>query len=297
MSLKDYKSDINLNGNEPIGDTSHYRDELNSLRIDKLSNRVTIISIIIPCLIGAVLFFAYMDMKEQVLDVDTSKQSQVEQISELFDSKLNALDVRIARNRFDLDKELPEIKNRATQIEGLVTKTANTKMDKKDAQAAIASIEKKINTDLSKIKADMQALEAENNKALDAATASMKKLDDRIKDISSKLSDAVAGLAKLTDQLAWTQKQLSIVDKRQKDLESARSSQPDLEKQIAEARASLLKKIQEIEDQLDTQIRILDHKILENAIKIQKPPIQSDEAPPDDETLEPGVIMEESLGD
>ena len=76
MNLKDFRPDIpdfdadeeSLKQNKRQGSASIYHEEINTLKIEKLSNRVTIISIIIPCLISAILIFAYLDMKERVVD-------------------------------------------------------------------------------------------------------------------------------------------------------------------------------------------------------------------------------------
>ena len=87
MNLKDFNPDNqDMDGDVEITD-SIYQQEINSLKIDKLSNRVTIISIIIPCLIGAILIFGYLDMKERVVDVDITKNSQFEKISQQLEEK------------------------------------------------------------------------------------------------------------------------------------------------------------------------------------------------------------------
>jgi len=106
MGLKDFHSDASALSEEDEDSiaSSSYLQELNTLKIDKLSNRVSIISIMLPVLIGVVMFFIYLDIKEQVVDADISKTSQVETLTRRAEEKLNALDVRIAKNRFDLVK-------------------------------------------------------------------------------------------------------------------------------------------------------------------------------------------------
>ena len=80
-NLKSFKIDpLNLpdTDDEESLESSGYHQEINTLKIEKLSNRVTIISVIIPCLICAILVFIYLDMKERVVDVDETKKLQVE---------------------------------------------------------------------------------------------------------------------------------------------------------------------------------------------------------------------------
>ncbi|MCP4023065.1 MAG: hypothetical protein GY729_14585, partial [Desulfobacteraceae bacterium] len=110
MNLRDFRNDPeDARDENAIAADSSYHEEINTLKIDKLSNRVTIISIILPCIIGAIIVFAYLDMKERVVDVDTTKQNQVEQIAKLLDEKLNTMDLKIAKNSFEIEKKLPEI--------------------------------------------------------------------------------------------------------------------------------------------------------------------------------------------
>lgn len=123
-SLGNFRNDISNLSDEPEKQKSEgtasqaamYHQEINTLKIEKLSQRITIISIIIPCIIIAILAFAYIDMKERVVDVDENQGSHVEQIARTLEEKLNALDVRIAKATFDLDEKLALIEKRATSL-------------------------------------------------------------------------------------------------------------------------------------------------------------------------------------
>ncbi|THB80801.1 MAG: hypothetical protein D3926_05345 [Desulfobacteraceae bacterium] len=311
MSLRDYKSDFQ--SHEPDADdmgdrTAAFRDEINTLKIDKLSNRVTIISIIIPCLVGAILFFAYMDMKEKVTDVDLSKQSQVERISDQFDAKLNALDVKIAKNRFDYDKEIPELKKKATQIEGMLTKATASMADKKETLTAIKSLEKKIESASSEIKTTSEALKKSSKKQLTAMDKKQavfeKKMEKQFKDsvdtLGNQINAKLGLLSELTDQLAVLKKQISIVDIRQKDLETKHTSTKHLEKQIADTKEQILRNIQVLETSFKKEFKVLDQKILNNAIKIQNPSVQSSTTPaqvPTTGPVPPKPIVEETIAE
>ncbi|MBU2431806.1 MAG: hypothetical protein KKH99_14020, partial [Proteobacteria bacterium] len=123
--IKDFDKEDPAAGSDTPIQSSEYLEEINTLKIDKLSNRVTIISIIIPCLIGAILLFAYLDMKERVVDADLNKQTQYEKISRQLEEKLNALDVKIAKNRYDLDSSVPALEKKNLALEGQLTKKAD----------------------------------------------------------------------------------------------------------------------------------------------------------------------------
>ena len=46
-----------------------YREEMKDLRVEKLNQRVAIITILIPCLIGVILFIAYRDLTGKVTEI------------------------------------------------------------------------------------------------------------------------------------------------------------------------------------------------------------------------------------
>ena len=87
MNLKDFRPDMDLDSdNETLKQkdsdisSSIHSEEINTLKIDKLSNRVTIISIIIPChrVIGAngklVGYGGGLHRKQALLDLESSVQ-------------------------------------------------------------------------------------------------------------------------------------------------------------------------------------------------------------------------------
>lgn len=289
MHLKDFKNDIDEPENLA---SSIYHEEISTLKIDKLSNRVTIISIIIPCLIGAILFFAYMDMKERVITADATKQSQVDRISEQFESKLNALDVKIAKNRFDLDNELPKINTKTTQIEGLLAKTAASKADKAEIQAELNDLKKRITDNSNQNKTNIQTIEQANQKSVSVIKESEERLVSQLNEIKKQFSGKISELTQLSEQLAQVKKQLSIVDIRQKDLEKKQANTQALDARINETKTQLLKNIQILQNNIENELKSLDQKILNNTIQIQKPrPVTSDTSP----STKPEAIIEEVI--
>ena len=42
------------------------QDELRELKIEKLGQRVTLLTILIPCMIGVILVITYLDIKDRV---------------------------------------------------------------------------------------------------------------------------------------------------------------------------------------------------------------------------------------
>lgn len=235
MSLKDFKpgnesfleDEKFLKQSDSKMQASIYHEETNALKIDKLSNRVTIISIILPCLIGAIIAFAYFNMKERMVDVDLTKQNQVQAIFNQLEEKLNALDVKIAKNKFDLDNKLTELNKKRVSLKGQIAKLASTKIDAKTVKNRFAELEKQIAGNLSQDKAFVQTLEKNNQQAL----AHIKKNQDQFNSNTRQIKEEIksfkenfdAKLQQLSDQdfeVGKLRKDLSLLDKKYKALDN-----------------------------------------------------------------------------
>jgi len=228
------KSDSSIEG-------AVYHEEINTLKIDKLSNRITIISIIIPCIIGAILVFAYLDMKERVVDVDQTKNTQVERISQQLEEKLNALDVKIAKNKFDLDKQLPQITAKQTAFEGKMTKLAAAKADSKSVKSMMAKVEGKIvsntkhdkalNTQVATLKKKLDTTLAENNTKVEKTVSQIK---EEITLFKEEFDARLLELSNYEQQIGELKKDFSLMDKKVRRQEQESLSQADMDKALSE---------------------------------------------------------------
>ena len=59
-----------------------YRQEMKDLRVEKINQRVTIITVLIPCLIGIVLYIAYRDITGRVSESEFTGSKEVRALSE-----------------------------------------------------------------------------------------------------------------------------------------------------------------------------------------------------------------------
>ena len=312
MNLKDFKPDISNfdSGEKSLKDSdsqvsaSIYHEEINTLKIEKLSNRVTIISIIIPCLIGAILVFAYLDMKERVFDVDATKQSQVDKISQQLEEKLNALDVKIAKNRFDLDNKLPEFDKKSVSLEGQITKLARLKADSETINAQFAKlenqftkIEKRVANNANQDKTTLLAIEGINEQTLSAFKENKTQFDktaQQIKNEADLLKNQFnARLLELSDydqQIGELRKDFSLMDKRYKNLETESTSQAIVDKQIKQLENDL----NNLMNTLDSRIETLNQKLVANISRLQKDIDQLSNRPSDSTEPKPQINIDSS---
>jgi len=270
MNLKDFKSDdpdfnedeksLNRTGSEIPA--SIYHEEINTLKIEKLSNRVTIISIIIPCLIGAILIFAYLDMKERMVDVDLTKQNQVERISQQLEEKVNALDVKIAKNKFELDNKLPELNKKSVSFEGQIAKLTSTKADVKTIKDQFAKLEKQVANNANQDKATLQTIERINKQIL----SSTQKIKDETTLFKEEFDARLLELSDYELQIGELRKNLSLLDKKFKGFEQDTVSQAVVDEKINQLNIDLNNHMKSLGQQVDK----LNQKLTTNISRLQK---------------------------
>lgn len=255
-SLGNFRSDVsNLSDDEETGDAdiqaSMYHQEINTLKIEKLSQRITIISVIIPCIIIAILAFAYIDMKERVVDVDQTQGSQVAKIAKALEEKLNALDVRIAKATFDLDEKLALIEKKSQALENQAARMSSTKADSKSVEKALAKLaklEKQIKANAGQDKSTLAAMERINRQlqaGIKENNVQFKSKSDQIKDeiqlFKEEFDARLLELSAYEQQIAELTKTTSLYDKKLKTLNQEIGA--DTDKKLAQVRQALERKI------------------------------------------------------
>ncbi|MFN2356147.1 MAG: hypothetical protein ABR534_00215 [Desulfotignum sp.] len=261
MGLKDFHSNASdLSESEEDGDSiasSSYLQELNTLKIDKLSNRVTIISVMLPVLIGAVLFFIYLDIKDQVVDVDISKTNQVEHMIRKSEEKLNALDVRIAKNQFDLDEKLPQLEKKLASLETqmaqiIASKADVTTLDDSIARldTALAKQDQRIRNNAAQNKTNVEQMERINGSLLTAVQETQEQVEKISRDMEKKISSLKESMDTRIVDLQTMQKNLSLLDKQIKDVEKQIMNRKEISQRFADLESALKKAISELQEKL-----------------------------------------------
>ncbi|WP_300458509.1 hypothetical protein [Desulfobacula sp.] len=281
MNLKDFRPDHpNFDTGKKAGKMSDrdipasaYHEEINTLKIDKLSNRVTIISIIIPCLIGAIFIFAYLDITERMVDVDQTKQSQVERVSQQVEEKLNALDVKIARNRYDLDNQLPVLNTKTTSLEGQMVKLTHSKADAKSIADQFDKLSKQVANNANQDKTTLQTFERINKETLSTIKKNQTLFDTTSQQIKNEITlfkeefdVRLLELSHYDEQIGALQKELSLLVKKYNRLEQETLSSATLDERLTPLKTDLDHHIKTI----DAQVDVLNRKLTANISRLQK---------------------------
>ena len=237
-----------------------FHQEANTLKIEKLSQRVTILSVIIPCIIIAILAFVYMDITEKVVDVDQTQANQMAQVSQDLEIKLNALDVRIAKATHELDEKLTALETKRQALENQTAKMSAAKVDLKAMETALAKLNKRIKANAGQDKSTLAAMERINRQllsAIDKNSSDFKAISAQIKkklhlfkeDVHARLLE----LSAYEQRIAQLVKDTSLLDKKLDELKKniAVSTDKKLDKKIGLLRQDLEKQIADVKRRAD----------------------------------------------
>jgi DNA repair exonuclease SbcCD ATPase subunit len=242
---------------EPVSEQTLYQEEARDRRIEKISHRVTIISILVPVIIGAVFYIAYRDISSRVSQGQDTGAMEIQNLSAQLEDKYAALlakygdlEASLAQKLEALDKADKTIKDSLKEAADTVNKINATKADKKDQQETIA----KIDTALMPIRKELEAL-APLRGDLKVVTDELASLD---KSLQQQLAAVASNVDKALKDLTQIQSEIPALSERKLDkdalqlelLKARKNAQRDLDltkAAIDKRLATILEKIKNLE--------------------------------------------------
>jgi chromosome segregation ATPase len=256
---------------------SFYREELKDMRLEKLNNRVTFITVLIPCLIGILLFFVYRDLTGRVSQTEDTGLQEVQKLSQRIDEKMtdmaardNDLAVSITQKLENIDSRMSGLEKKLDQTGQALSRLDETKIDKADQSRdierieealvpireelqtlnpmreelkALAPLREEIDTlhglrrDLNALNQNSDVLRNDLTEAIAAFTGSFEKTDQRIIALQEKM-EAMAGSAQ------------SSIDQQKLDLELLRLKK-SIQLRLFEVVTKVEERLKSIESRLD----------------------------------------------
>jgi DNA repair exonuclease SbcCD ATPase subunit len=191
-----------------------YHEEMKDLRVEKLNQRITLISILLPCLIAVVIYFGYRDLTGRVHqgrdsgNLEVQKLSnQMEALSKKFNEKLIAFSTTLSTqdqnfgnsisgklntinsNIEVLNQSMKSLNENLEQTKSAIKKIDAAKADKKIQEAAIA-----------KLKADLDPLKNEFQ-SLTNIRGDIKSVTSEIKNLENQFTEEIAKVAENSEKL------------------------------------------------------------------------------------------------
>jgi chromosome segregation ATPase len=239
--MNDRKSSHFKFGEDEESPDKLFEAEITEQRVDKLSQRLTLISVLIPCLVGILLFLAYMDMNKRFITVEGTGEKEFKNLSENMESSYSSLSVQFAKldeamktKVSAIEKAVGTMKNDLGRTDSTLAKTVKSiqaeKAGKKDLAGAVSKINKKfvpIHEDLKKIVSYINQLEERIKQNIENLAGSVEKVNSDIENLENEMSTLSS--AKI-DQKAF---ELALKVEQKSYLQKLNQTSKDLEDQIA----------------------------------------------------------------
>lgn len=256
---------------EPDSERTIYQEEAKDRRVEKLSHRVTIISILIPVLIGVIFYIAYLDITGRVSqsqDTDAMEiqnlSSQLEENYTKLSEKYGDLEAALTQKLADLEKVDKSMKANLKQAEDTVAKINATKADKKDAQDAIAKIDIALNPirqELKTINSVTTDLQTQNND-----------LKQQLATLSANLTRLSASTEKtLKESAAIHSKELTAIQEDLSSLSGRKMDKDDLQLELLKARKQFQRDLDVTKAGIDKRLESMLRKIKDLEKVVQAP--------------------------
>ena len=260
MNEKDDTSRFTIRDGEAEPDSVYVADAEN-LRIEKLSTRVTLVAVLIPCLLVVVLAIAYLDIKNRVINTQNSGSMGVQNLSKDLESRFSNLSLKQAKMEAQL----------AETSKSIETATAALQINLKKATAEL----KRIAED----KPDRSALNALSGKTEASVAALQKDLAD-LNTAFSKFDEELAAQIMLMAQgLKKDQGRLAEIEAKTQRLDSEKLGKESMELTLGLERLGLQEmvkdKIREVEKKIaavSKQIDALNQRLDAQAQKASPSP-------------------------
>lgn len=176
--------------------------EINELRLEKISQRVTLISFMIPVLIVIVLVITYLDIKKRVVRTEDTGMIEFQKLSADLESRFSSLSVRQAKLEDDMTRMIAQSDQSAAAIQVRLQKLQETltqvqqgiknKIDKKELNSTRDELVRQINglVDASNQASEqMAAITTELKKQMDQLTANVAATEQRMVDVNRLLAE------------------------------------------------------------------------------------------------------------
>ncbi len=221
------------------GTDSLYAEERNDLKLEKLTQKVTIISILIPVLIGVILVISYLDIKSRVTTVQDTGEPGVQSLSQNLESRFSSLSVKFAQLEASFNRE--------------ISKAAKTQQK---LQKKLIEAEKSIRW-LNKIKAGKKTFEQKNadlETGLEAIRADLQILDSNLSSLDQSVKNELIDLVALVEKssTAMLALQAQVAEKMDR---------AETEKAIDAQKQDLVASIEKLGLRLEKQIVLNRQKI------------------------------------
>ncbi len=243
------KFQIRIDGDQP---DSLFSDNFESLRIEQLSRKVTIFTVLLPIVFIILIAAAYMDIRFRVLKADSAETGEVTQLSKALESRFSSLSVKYAKLEESFNKTIlpmeevfavfeqqnATIKDQISQLQVQFEALNGTSIDRPTLDIALETV---------------QASQGSQREELAMAVDEITALDEKF---SQKIIELTETFDALRNEFTTTAQRLSQFSAEIDTLTETKLDKTELALKLIAAEDSIQQKIgqriQQIEEQLNS---------------------------------------------
>jgi hypothetical protein len=301
---------------EPPLANSVLTEQIEYQRFEKLNQRVTIITILIPILIGIMIFFGYWNIQQMVSQTKEMGAKELTSLAQNLESTISNLSIKQAKLEETLAGKLADQQKMEAAVHASIKKMEATVHDSiKKVETTVQSSINKTETSLAEIQAakadkkdvagDISGLDNKLAGAQKDLKAGLEKMHADIKTFDKKISDELAKsfdtVNNVTTRIAECQADIGLLSTEKADKKLTEAALKNQEKHLQDQTNQVIRSLESRMDALSAGIKELE-KNKSPMEKTPSPPKKSLPGPPSANPggkgsikLEPGTINEESI--
>lgn len=174
--------------------------EINELKLEKVSQRVTLISIMIPVLIVIVLVIAYLDIKKRVVRTEDTGTIEFQKLSTDLESRFSSLSVRQARLEDDMAKLVDQTNHSLATIQVRLKELQETLTQVQTAQKG-ALKQRELTSVKEEFVEKINALVDSSNQTSEQMAAITDKLKTQMDELTSSVAETDRTVSDIQEQV------------------------------------------------------------------------------------------------
>lgn len=234
-----------------------FREDIQELKLEKLNQRMTLITILIPILIVVIIVVSYLSIKQKVVQTQTTSTMGVQNLSKDLESRFSSLSVRQAKLEDDivkqtaaLEKDWAEYAVQKKRLEDRIYSQSKQMADKKE----LSEISAKFNAALTALNGEMTSLRTAMKTVEESAGQNLNQTTTLIDEMRQKFDSLSQTTSKLIEEkLDRGQLDLALKLRDLKLQEQSQQRAEAFEREIA----SLKEKTDQLSRELNAAIKQL----------------------------------------
>jgi chromosome segregation ATPase len=233
---------------------AHFQEDNQGLKLDKLSRRLTLITILIPCLIGGILFLVYRDIQMRVGQVSDTGTSKVRTLSKDMESRYSSLSLKHGKFQVGFTKRISSLEKTTVSLQKTLQEATTAikyirsarRSDNKKVAKAIDAINKTLGT-LAPLPQNLETMASEIKLYDQNLSKELGSFSQSLEDIRNNLIKIQADILFLasakTDNKAFN---LALKSQQKNHQQALQQTKLDIDKKIASLE-SKIKRIGQVE--------------------------------------------------